>query len=145
MRAVGEEVCSTLWTGRGMVLRSIAGCRTTSSWTLPWCRIFTAASPASLVDRLEALLEGGALSQSLSDMCWPVCVCLCEWACVLGGGLAPASSRHTCFQSPHHPHLPAISSSPGVYKCLDFPRRDARSLHKLMCVVTLLASLKFSI
>ena len=70
-----------------------------------------------------------------------LCVCLYEWACVFGGGLAPGSSRHTCIQFPHHLHLPAISSSPEVYKCLFFSPRDARSLHKLPCVVTLLASL----
>lgn len=48
-----------------MALRIVAGCRAVLFWTLPWSLIFTAITQASLVDRLEAFLKEGALSQSL--------------------------------------------------------------------------------
>ena len=99
-----------------MVLKSVAGCRAASSWIRPSSLISTVVTRASPVDRLEAFLKGGALSQSPSvsqSVCILVlacvlCVSLYEWACVLGGDLAPACSRYTCLLFPHHPHLPAI-------------------------------------
>ena len=118
-----------------MVLKKDVGCPAASSWILPSSQPFTAVTRTGLVDRLEAFLEGGALSQSLSvSMCF-VSMCVSVRVGVfVGVGSAPVPNLAHLIPVPQSPHLPAIYSSP-VYKCLVFRRRDARSLLYIQCVV----------
>ena len=119
----GVRGFSTWWTGQVTVLRSDAGCHVASYWIRPSSLISTVHTLTSMVDRLEAFLEGGALSWSPPVSCVCLCVSLsvCVWACV-GVGLVLA------FQigAPVSGHLISLtwlpsSPQPPLYKSPGLP------------------------